>query len=101
MKVILKEELENCFDGDFVIKFSFDTQWIKETIQSLKALGQLTYYESFPKPMFQLECPDGSFIKGVQGTNECRVIYARDLTSEDRIVFNKRFEEIIREGGKS
>jgi len=95
MKITNKEKKDNCFDGDFVSQVSFDEVWTKEAILRLEVLGNLKYYESFPRPMFQLNCPCGSFIKGVQGTNDCRIIHARNSTSETRERLLNRFEEII------
>jgi hypothetical protein len=95
VKVIARDILENCFEGDFVVNYTFDTSWTKDTIYALKPLGQLKYYETFPRPMFQVTSSGGHFIKGVQGTCECRVIYARDETDENSKNFEKRFEELI------
>jgi hypothetical protein len=97
MRIIAKDILENCLDGDFVIQYTFDVIWSKDAIQALGALGQLKYYASFPKPMFQLTCPDGSFIKGVQGTSECRVIYARDMSEDDKMRLENSFTEAIKQ----
>ena len=95
MKITREDKLENCFDGDFVIQYTFDSQWTNEAIQALKVLGQLKYYKSFPKPMFQLTCPDGIFVKGVQGLSECRVIYNRGGSDEARKRFERSFEDSI------
>jgi hypothetical protein len=95
MKVVAAEKMENCFDGDFVYKYIFDSQWTREAIMALDALGRLRFYEDFPKPMFQLACPDDIFIKGVQGTFECRVIYARDGTRVKKSEFEARFTGVI------
>ena len=95
MKITHKDKLANCFDGDFVVQYTFDSPWTKDAILSLKALGQLTYYDSFPKPMFQLACADGIFVKGVQGTSECKVIYNRDDPEEAKERFEERFEDSI------
>ena len=95
MKMIAKDKMENCFEGDFMVKYTFDTPWTKDIIRSLETLGKLKYYESFPRPMFQLTCLDGIFVKGVQGAYECRVIYARGGYEGSEKLFEKRFEEII------
>ena len=83
--------MENCFEGDFVFKYVFDTAWTKEAIKNMEALGELRYYESFPRPMFQVKCSDGTIIKGVQGTGECRVIFPRNAPAA--VKAKKCFEE--------
>ena len=95
MKMINREIIDNCFEGEFVIKYIFDSTWTRDKIKALDMMGRLKYYESFPKPMFQLTCSDGIIIKGVQGTNECRIIYAYDRQGEAKTNFEKRLEEII------
>jgi len=94
VKIIAREKTENCFKGNFEFKYVFDTLWTKNTIHALEIFGQLKYYESFPRPMFQLTCTCGSFIKGIQDTNECRIIYNRDKL-ELMKRFEKQLEEII------
>jgi hypothetical protein len=88
--------MENCIDGDFVYQYDFDSRWTKDSIQALRELGQLKYYASFPKPMFQLICTDGTFVKGVQGLNECRVIYSKNVPDEAKRQFEKRLDDTIR-----
>lgn len=95
MRIISANKAENCIDGDFVYKYKFDCAWTKESIQELKVLGQLKYYGSFPKPMFQLILSDGTSVKGVQGTDECRVIYNRDDFDETKKRLENRFEDIF------
>ena len=95
MKIIKRDNLENCFDSDFVVKYTFDSVWTKDAILGLKCLGQLKYYSSFPKPMFQLTCSGGIFVKGVQGLNECNIIYGRDDVEETNKLFEKHFEDSI------
>ena len=96
MKIIAREKIENCFEGDYVAKYIFDCQWTKENIHALRELGHFRYYGSFPKPMFQIICFDGSIIKGVQGTCECRVIHARAGPDEADRRPEDRFEDIIK-----
>jgi len=94
--IIVKcNKVENCFEGDFIINCIFDTAWTKGSIYALKALGQLRYYDSFPKPMFQLISGNGIIVKGVQGLGECKVIYNRKSTDGERVMFMKSFSETI------
>ena len=99
MKIIAEEKMENCFESDFVFKYFIDTQWTKEAIEALDSLGHLRYYDSFPKPMFHIQCFDGTIMKGVQGTNECRVIFSRDGPDMAKKSFKQRFEEVLFKGG--
>ncbi|MDR3170111.1 MAG: hypothetical protein LBU17_00620 [Treponema sp.] len=89
MKIIQVHPLENCLEGDFVYHYVFDCPWTQETILLMQDLGTLQYYETFPKPMFRVTCPDGTIIKGVQTTPTCRVIFPKTGIAAAR----KRFEE--------
>jgi hypothetical protein len=77
MKIIDCKKAENCLEGEFIYKYYFDTEWNKELIKSMEGFGLLRYYESFPKPMFQIGCPDGTIIKGLESEKECRIIFPR------------------------
>jgi hypothetical protein len=93
MRIIGSEKMENCFDSEFVFKYFLDTGWTEETIQTMEALGTLRYYKSFPRPMFQVTCPDGSIIKGLERDAECRVIFSRMDPAASRKEFETRFAE--------
>ena len=95
MKIVAGEKQENCFDGDFVFKYFFDAKWTAETIKIMEAFGRLRYYDSFPKPMFHVQCADGTTIKGLQDTDECRVIFDRNGPDKAKELFEKRFGEIF------
>ena len=92
MKIVAQKRLDNCFESDFVFKYFFETCWTEDGIKELEVFGHLRYYHSFPRPMFHIQCVDGTNIKGVQGTDECRVLFARDNPCEAK----KRFEEHFR-----
>ena len=89
MRVIAQARLETCFDGTSVAKYFFDAPWTDADIRAFEMLGDLRYYESFPKPMFHVQCPDGTIIKGVLGNSECRVIFPRG----DPDAAKRKFEE--------
>jgi len=91
MKIVSGQKLENCFDGDFVFGYVFNTKWTKDEVMALKAHGQLRYYDSFPRPMFSVRFPDGTIMKGVEGTPDCRLIFNRDEPETAK----KLFEEIF------
>jgi ketosteroid isomerase-like protein len=83
--------LDNCFDEDFVFTYIFNLKWTKDEIMALKAHGQLKYYESFPKPMFNIRFPDGTVMKGVEGTEDCRLIFNRDEPETAKKYFEETF----------
>jgi hypothetical protein len=92
VKIITGDKMENCLEGDFVYKYTFDRIWTKEAIsENMETLGQLQYYESFPKPMFITRCSDGTIIKGVHGTDECRVIFPRNALEKAKSYFEEVF----------
>ena len=93
MRITGSVKQDNCLASGFVYKYFFDEEWTRDAIQSMAALGDLRYYADFPRPMFQVNCSDGTVVKGVQNTNECRVIFSRD--GPDAAV--KRFENSIDE----
>lgn len=86
-------KLEDCFDGSSVVLYSFDGSWSRESIMSLKGLGELSYYPDFPRPFFRLVCRNGLQVKGVEGERQCRVIFPGD----GREVIQKQFEDFFRE----
>ena len=94
MKIVAVEKIDNCFEDEFVFKYVFNGIWTKEVINSVTGLGKPLYYDSFPRPMFQFNCPDGTVIKGLQETDECRVIFPRGKPDEAKI----GFEEVFKEG---
>ena len=77
MKIVECKKAENCLEGEFIYRYYFDTNWTKETIEIMEAFGALRYYESFPKPMFQVRCINGTVIKGLQDEKECQTILPR------------------------
>jgi hypothetical protein len=90
--------MENCFDGEFVFKYSFNAKWTREAIMDLETLGRLRYYDSFPRPMFNVMFSDGTTMKGVEGTEECRLIFARDKPEAAKKHFEEIFTEEVRSG---
>jgi hypothetical protein len=91
MKITSCEKAENCLDGEFIFKYCFDEVWTKESIRMMGSFGELRYYESFPIPMFQVNCPDGTVIKGLESENECRIIFPRPNPVSAKISFEDRF----------
>ena len=91
MKITGCEKMENCFDSEFVFKYLFDANWTEEAIHTMEAFGTLRYYKSFPRPMFQVSCPDGAIIKGLEQDAECRVIFPRTNPAAAREDFETRF----------
>ena len=93
MKIVSGQKQENCFDGDFVYIYTFDAEWTKEKIMALGASGNLQYYGSFPKPMFNVRFSGGTTMKGVEGTKECRVIFTRDEPQKAKKLFEETFSK--------
>ncbi|MCL1851433.1 MAG: hypothetical protein FWF88_00155 [Peptococcaceae bacterium] len=91
MKIVDIKKVENCFDGDFVFKYLFDAGWTHSEIIHMEMLGDLRYYQSFPRPMFQVTCSDGTVIKGVENDPECRIIFPRENPTSARKNFEARF----------
>jgi hypothetical protein len=98
MKIISCEKAENCFESDFVYIYFFDTEWTKDSIKGMKIFGTLTYYETFPRPMFQVKCPDNTIIKGVQGEKECRIIFSRKDPAGAQESFDSRWDDMHNKG---
>jgi hypothetical protein len=96
MKVVSVEKADNCLDGEFIFMYTFDGEWLAETIQGMGRWGELRYFASFPRPMFELKLPDGTMLKGVQGLNECRAVFPRQGTAEAKATLEGRFESLAR-----
>ncbi|MDR3256034.1 MAG: hypothetical protein LBT31_10760 [Synergistaceae bacterium] len=97
MEITGREKIDNCIHGEFVFKYFFDAEWTKDIIGKMASLGELKYYGSFPVPMFRVRCPDGTVIKGVQSTNECRAIFPRSCADTAALKFETLVREIFQE----
>jgi hypothetical protein len=75
VKILDRCKLEDCFDGSAVYQYEFADPWDVPRIQALARLGKLDYYADFPRPLFRVASASGLFIKGLAGTNHCRVIF--------------------------
>jgi hypothetical protein len=96
MKLLNTEKQENCIGGDFVFIYRFDGEWTKELIESMACLGQLQYRGNFPRPFFQIRCPGGTLVKGVECAQEFRVIFPRKKPAAAEADFKKRLEEFTK-----
>lgn len=94
MRIIEKEKTDNCFNESFEYRYRFDCVFTKDNIQMLSCLGDLRYYDTFPIPMFCVNNLHGQIIKGVEGSNECRIIYNRNTINTDMDIFERHFEQI-------
>jgi hypothetical protein len=97
MKITGREKIENCVKGEFVYRYFFDAEWTKESILNMAGLGGLKFYESFPRPMFKVVCPDGTIIKGVLRADNCRVIFPRSGAAAAALKFEAQMREIFQE----
>lgn len=94
MKLTGIEKMENCISGEFVYKYFFDREWERETIKVIAALGTMKYYGDFPRPLFEIKCPDGTILKGVESAREFRVIFPRKSGDQEREAFKERCIEM-------
>jgi hypothetical protein len=102
MKLTGIEKMESCIAGDFVYRYFFDESWKKEDIKKIAGLlsfsekpAELKYYDKFPRPLFEIKCPDGTVLKGVESAAEFRVIYRRNSSNAERENFYKRCIDIV------
>ena len=93
MNIKCSRKLEDCFDGSLVILYSFETVWTRESIMSLKAMGEIDYYPDFPRPFFRLQCKNGLQVKGVEGDDQCRAVFPREQKEVIQQQFERFFEE--------
>jgi len=94
MKIINCKKAENCLYGEYIYQYTLDTNWTKESIKRMGVFGTLHYYECFPKPMFQIYCPDGTVIKGLESEKKCRIIFPRREPLSAKEDFETRFLEM-------
>jgi hypothetical protein len=83
MRVAAAKRIEDCFDGSRVMRYFFDETWTRANILRLAALGDLEYFDEFPRTIFRVGTADGAEIKGVEGEADCQVIYPK--TDRDQI----------------
>ncbi len=91
MNILERKKIEDCFDGSSVYGYVFDTKWTRETIHELRSLGELEYFPDFPRPFFRLRGEGGLQVKGVEGENNCRVIFPR----QKKEVVQENFEKHV------
>jgi hypothetical protein len=91
MKISEILKIEDCFDGSSVFQYHFDLPWTRESISVLRQLGELDYFPDFPRPFFRLHTSNGLQIKGVEGEDNCRVIFPR----KDKESIKEGFESIF------
>jgi hypothetical protein len=77
MRIIDRKRIEDCFDGSRVMRYFFDEAWARDEILRLASLGELEYFEDFPRPLFRVSTPGGAEIKGVEGEADCQVVYPK------------------------
>ncbi len=91
--------VEDCFDGSSILRYWFDAAWTAQSIQALRPLGELEYFGDFPRPLFRLQTPDGAQIKGIEGDDNCQVVYPREGRSAIQERIEAQFTEIQAVGG--
>ena len=95
MKIIDCKKAENCLEGEFIFIYCFDEGWTEEYIRLMESFGVLRYYESFPRPMFQVKCSDGTVIKGLLAEKECRVIFPRSSPEPAKDNFEAQMSRML------
>ncbi len=65
--------LDDCFNDTTLFDFIFLTELDDEVIRALDALGDLEYYDKFPKPFFKLQKDHYYSIKGIRGEKSMRI----------------------------
>ena len=95
MRIIASTKLEDCFDGSVVYGYDFDEPWRRAAIEALGELGDLQFFADFPRPLFKLTSPAGTFIKGVGGSTSCRVVFPRENTALEKEKFEHFFTNFV------
>ena len=95
MNIIASNKIENCLSGESVFNYQVDANWSVETIVLLEELGRLRYYNSYPTPMFHVSCSDGTFIKGIEGASEFKVIFDKNNHGKAKERFEKLFRKVF------
>lgn len=72
MRVTEVKHVEDCLDGTAIKELALDEPADRGLADRLSALGELDYYEDFPKPFFRVTS-DAVQIKGVAGTYRVRL----------------------------
>jgi hypothetical protein len=94
MKLTGFETLETCLSGDFVFRCRFDGMWKGEEILALAVLGTVRRRRDFPRPMFEVRCPGGTVIKGLEEGSEFRLIFSPGSSTAYREAFKTQITEI-------
>ncbi len=99
MRIVSSTKVEDCFDGSVVYEYEFDATWDEDAVKDLARFGELEYFSDFPRPLFRVRSAGGMFVKGVSGSNRCRVIFSRKGKEEQKAAFEEVFRG-HRKGGQ-
>ena len=91
MQLIESTVMEDCLKGTLTLLYVFDIPWSKKEILKLRMLGQLDYFDDFPRPFFRFKSSENVQMKGIEGEISCRIIYP----AEDRHRIHTTFENIL------
>lgn len=75
MEILNIEPVRKCLDGERVMDYQLNTIITTDSIYKMATLGKLEYYKTFPNRYFTVELPNGSFIRGFEGSHSIRVTY--------------------------
>lgn len=87
MRIVAIRKVEDCFDGSTIYAYGFECPWTREDILQLNGLGQLDFFEDFPRPFFRVLVEGGCQVKGVEGEDNCLAIYpeTRKLETKQQV----------------
>lgn len=95
MKIVEEIKLEDCFDGSSVFRLKFDSVIEQAFVMGFRDLGKLDYFKDFPRPFFKVSMDNRIILKGVEGEDNCQVIYPRHGKEEARSELFKHITEVI------
>lgn len=93
MHILDKTRTEECIGPATIFIYTFDSNWTRTDIEGLSPLGAVDYYKDFPKPFFRLRCTNGVQVKGVEGSDFCRVILPARCSEDELFPFINHFED--------
>jgi hypothetical protein len=110
MKVVAIKDVEDCFDGSFIKELLLDEETDEHFIQSLGAVGTLSYFPEFARPFFKARISGIAEIKGVQGNRTMRLLlyseksmewlnmFVQDISNQEQEVIGSTSEQTFQWG---
>lgn len=98
-RVILAEELEDCFDGSVTYQFELDRAVDERLMFRLAQGGSIDYHPEFPRPYFRITQPHAWIVQGIIGNTSFRVTGSPSCLGDPAENLRKRIEEGDQENG--